>query len=720
MIDEWKRFHYIGFYNYYLKGDIMKIAANLFFVFFFLIIISFSCNQNITTTTTTTITTTTTTIDWKNKINFNSRDVKYKSPFGAVKTGTNVVFKFQCEKDFLTSANLILQKQKVTGDRSISYSQFQSISMTKSSENTSDIWVSEYKFEEKCVYGYYFEVTKNDIKMVVSGQGKRMSVAHYSLPITGGVSVINKSLPYEGQFIQTVYDKDFKTPDWAKDIIFYYIFPDRFRNGNISNDPKQGVDHFYKSDKIEFHTTWIDEKPWVPGNSDGNDKDDEEWCNDFYGGDLAGIKEKLDYLVDLGVNTLYINPIFEAATNHKYDCADYKNIDNNFGTNEEFKILCETAKSKGIRIILDASLNHSSSDSIYMDRYSHYQSYGAFEGEKIRNDSTYYDWYEFRSGETNPDNMYNYWAVPSLANLNDKSESYKKFAISDEDSVTKYWLKQGASGWRMDVAPWVPDDFWREWRVAVKNTNPDAYAICETWWDSSKFFLGDMFDATMNYIFRQVILDYSNGKKTAIVANEILEMLRENYPEEAFYVMMNLLSTHDKPRALWHFGYTEIGKGDYATAVKKLKFSLLFQMIYPGAPSVYYGDEVGVTGGEDPYNRGPYPWTDKGGKPDNILLAEIKSVIKLRNDNPILRRGTIVPIYQDESVICYLRNYQSKYALITLNNSTTNKEIIIDISKLSLPSSFNDILNANKNYQITNNKLVITVDTLWGNVLLSN
>jgi len=354
-----------------------------------------------------------------------------------------------------------------------------------------------------------------------------------------------------------------------------------------------------------------------------------------------------------------------------------------------------------------------------MDRYSHYSSQGAFEGEVIQKDSIYYDWYEFNSDSKSADSMYNYWAVPSLANLNDKSESYRKFAITDSDSVTKYWLKQGSSGWRMDVAPWVPDDFWKEWRVAVKSTNPDAYTVCETWWDSSKYFLGDMFDATMNYIFRQTVLDYASGKKDAKYTNDTLEMLRENYPPEAFYVMMNLLSTHDKPRALWHFGYEEIGKGDYATASKKLKLSILFQMIYPGAPSIYYGDEVGVTGGEDPYNRGPYPWADKGGNPDTNLFNEIKSIVKLRNDNPILRRGSLKPIYEDVNVIAYLRTYNDNSAIVFVNNNSADKEVTIDVTGLGLPNSFNDILNDNKNYQVESNKITLTVKGYWGNVLIN-
>ena len=228
-----------------------------------------------------------------------------------------------------------------------------------------------------------------------------------------------------------------------------------------------------------------------------------------------------------------------------------------------------------------------------------------------------------------------------------------------------------------------------------------------------------MFDATMNYIFRQAVIDYSNGTKTAAQTNDILEMMREDYPEEAFYVLMNLLSTHDKPRALWHYGYLEQGASGYDTAVKKLKLSMLFQMTYPGAPSIYYGDEVGVTGGEDPYNRGPYPWADKGGNPDTSLFNQVKTMVKLRNDNPILRRGTIKPIYSDSNVMAYLRTYQGKTAIICVNNGDTNKEVTLDLSGLGLPTTFNDILNSNTGYTVTNNQLKVTVNAYWGNVLIN-
>ena len=656
-------------------------------------------------------------IEPKEGIVFNSRDTKYKSPYGAVPVGTEVSYKFESLKGALTSANLVLEKQLIIGDRAIEYKEYKTLPMSKTSLDNKDWWEAKYKFDNENVYGYYFEIYIGNYKRILSGAGEIINVEHYKLPKTGGFAVKNSELPNEGQFIQTVYKKDFKTPDWAKDVVYYYIFPERFRNGDKSNDPKVGKDFFYDRKPIEFHENWNDEKPWVPGKNDGIPTDN-EYCNDFYGGDLAGIIEKLDYLKELGINTIYTTPIFEAPSNHKYDTADYMKIDNNFGTLEEFKKLTSEAKKRGIRVILDASINHTGSDSVYMDRYGKYEGIGAFENEVIRKDSPYYDWYLFNENATNPDQKYNQWANPTLATLNPNSQSFREFAFRNENSVMKYWLKQGTAGWRMDVAPWKPDDFWKEWRTEIKKANPDALTVAETWWDSSKYFLGDMFDSTMNYIFRATLFEYAKGNYTAEKTNDILEMMRENYPEEAFYVLMNLMSTHDSARALWHFGYKERNdKSNYEKAVAKLKMSMLFQMTYPGSPAIFYGDEVGVTGGNDPFNRGPYPWEDMGGNPDMKLLEEVKGLLKIRNNNAILRRGTIEPIYADENVIVNFREYEGKKAIILVNNSDKEKTITIKVDE-KLAGKYLDVLN-NGDFEFTGNEVKITVKAHWGNVFIT-
>ena len=436
-----------------------------------------------------------------------------------------------------------------------------------------------------------------------------------------------------------------------------------------------------------FDTDWTFSRhgPPVKGSGDGSDA---VYNNDFFGGDLAGIIEKLDYIKSVGANTIYMTPVFKAASNHKYDTADYKNIDPHVGGNDDFIKLTKEAASRGIRVIPDTSLNHVGSDSIYFDRYAKHGTKGAFLNARVAADSPYADWFRFDTTATEPDKQYKGWVgVLDLPEINKSSPSFRKFAYGDKDSVTKLWLDRGAAGWRMDVVPWVPDDFWRAWRAAVKSHKPDAITIAETWFDSSKFFLGDTFDSTMNYIFRNTVLDYANGG-TANVLYQNIEWIREAYPPQAFYALMNLVSSHDQARALHLFGYKEgATPEDISRAKQRLKLATFFQMTFPGAPAIYYGDEVGVTGGDDPYNRATYPWADLGGKPDTALLAEFQAMTKMRRDHAVLRHGTIsAPIYSDANVIVLARRLENSFALVATNNAVTAKSVHV-----TLPDGVRDI-----------------------------
>lgn len=648
---------------------------------------------------------------------FNSRDLIYKTPFGAVTQGTEVTYKLSAKANDLEKARLVVQTQKITGNQDkeeyLDTIKYPMKKVGVSADGTREYWQVKVKFNNINVYGYYFEAVDGNTTVIYGNNNQVVPVPHTKVIGTGGIgkyySIDDDKF---ARYTQTVYDKNFKTPDWAKDTIYYYIFPDRFKDGDKSNDPQVGVRKFHGKKDIEFHTNWLD-KPYVPG--DG--KSDKEYCNDFFGGDLAGVKQKLDYLKQLGISTIYFNPLFQADSNHKYDTADYMHIDEEFGTNAEFSNLCQAAKEKGIRVILDTSLNHSGSASVYMDKFGTYGSNGALKGGKINTSSPYYSWYKFHPEATNADSMYDQWSDPTLATLQEV-DSYKNFAFRNDNSVTKYWLKMGASGWRMDVAPWKSDEFWREWRKEVKEQDPNALTICETWFDSSKYFLGDMFDSTMNYIFRTAVIDYANGGsgKETMAA---LEMMRENYPKEAFYSLMNLLSTHDVERTLYDYGYTDdsVSKDIINTAKKKLALSALIQMTYPGAPAIYYGDEVGVTGGSDPFNRGTYPWKEDGGNPDTTLLAKYEKFTKLRNNNAILRRGDVAPIYSDDNVMVMLRTYEGKCAIVAVNNAATNKKVTLDLSKVSAAKGFKDALNGGDvKYQ---KQLTLTIPAYYGNVLIS-
>jgi glycosidase len=252
-----------------------------------------------------------------------------------------------------------------------------------------------------------------------------------------------------------------------------------------------------------------------------------------------------------------MTPVFSAASNHKYDTADYRHIDPHFGSDEDFTRLTAEAARRGIRVIPDTSLNHVGSDSIYFDRWAKHGGTGAFEGAKIRTDSPYASWFSFDARQAEPDKQYKGWiGVLDLPEIDKSSADFRRFAYGADDSVMKLWLDRGAAGWRMDVAPWVPDDFWREWRKAIKRHKPDALTIAETWFEASKFFLGDSFDSTMNYVFRNTLLDYAGGGKASAGYRNI-ELMRELYPRQSFNALMDLLSTHDAARALHVFGYQD-------------------------------------------------------------------------------------------------------------------------------------------------------------------
>lgn len=649
---------------------------------------------------------------------FNSRDLKYKVPFGAQPQGSDVKFRILVKVEGIKKVRLVVETQKIVGNlETVFYCDTLKYPMEKSgAEDEREFWSCTVRFNNMNVYSYYFELETDTATLYYGNNEQDFSHTVFKLKGTNGIGKVYTDKKELVKYTQTIYDLDFKTPDWSKDVIYYYIFPERFKNGDKSNDPKPGVRKFYGNQDIEFHDNWTD-KPYVPGDGRGDDI----YCNDFFGGDLEGIRQKLGYLEDLGINTIYINPIFQAVSNHKYDTSDYMQIDEAFGTKEEFKNLIEEAKQRSIRIILDTSINHCGCDSVYMDRYSKYDGVGAFKGEEIQKESPYHDWFIFNEEAEETEEKYEKWlGAASLATLAEV-DSYKDFAYRDENSVTKYWLDFGIAGWRMDVTPWKSDIFWREWRTEVKKKNSEALTICETWFDSSKYLLGDQFDSTMNYLFRFPIFQYAMGGSAVDFVN-ILEMQRENYPEEAFYSLMNLLSTHDTPRALYEFGYKEEGesKETVELAKKRLLLCTLFQMTYPGAPTIYYGDEVSVTGGEDPKNRATYPWEEDGGNPDYLMLKEFKKLTKLRNNNKIFRRGSVEFIFADKNVIVMLRSLGDDFALVAVNNSEEDKKIKLNIEQYKLPNKFCNPLKCDEVLEVNEGSIDVTVNAVSGVVYLGS
>ena len=289
------------------------------------------------------------------------------------------------------------------------------------------------------------------------------------------------------------------------------------------------------------------------------------------------------------------------------------------------------------------------------------------------------------ASQTEPERQYKGWVgVSDLPELDKASPGWRRFAYGAPDAITRRWLRSGAGGWRMDVAPWVPDEFWRGWRQAVKQTRPDAVTIAETWFDASKYFLGDTFDSTMNYVWRNAILDFAAGQDARQLAAH-LQHLREAYPPQALHALMNLLSSHDQPRALYVLGDRDTAPSEVRRlARERFRLASLVQMTLPGAPAVYYGDEVGMSGGDDPYNRAPYPWPDQGGAPDFALRDEMRRLIALRQQKPALRQGALLaPLLQTSQVLVLARQHgqgsRRQWALMAFNNAEQAQTVTIDL-----------------------------------------
>lgn len=649
-------------------------------------------------------------------LHFDSRARTDKAPFGALTNGGEVEFTLHAAPG-VDAATLVIDRRRLEGPQEVlEYGAVARVPLQRSSVDDGDGWSGSYRFDAIGVYGYYFLVDIGGRQYVYENNADPIYWTRERGSNGIGTVAFASDTHHLRRFRQTIYRSDFQVPAWARDIVYYYIFPERFRNGDVHNDPKPGARTFHDH-SVELHRSWL-EKPFLPRSGDGSDN---LYGNDFHGGDLAGIAEKLDYIADLGANTLYLTPIFEAASNHKYDTADYRTIDPHFGGNAAFERLVRAAKRRGMRIILDTSLNHTGSDSIYFDRYAKYPGIGAFDGGQVHPESPYADWYRFDANASTPDHQYRGWAgAQDLPELDKSSSNYRDFAYRADDSIMKRWLDRGASGWRMDVAPWIPDDFWREWRTAVKGHRGDTLTVCETQFEASKFLLGDEFDATMNYVFRDAVEAYANGGDARAIYRTI-ELLREVYPPPAFFAMMNLLSTHDTARALHDFGFRDATTrpDQIALAKRRLRLAVFFQMVFPGAPTVFYGDEVGLTGGDDPFNRVTYPWADRGGEPDLALHDEFRRLIHVRRDNPVLRHGSIdAPAYIDEHVIVLLRRDGRHWAIAALNNDAATHEVDMELPTELRGATFADGLTHAKT-RAQGSRLTISVSALDGRALFA-
>nr|WP_326127301.1 glycoside hydrolase family 13 protein [uncultured Oscillibacter sp.] len=471
----------------------------------------------------------------------------------------------------------------------------------------------------------------------------------------------------------TVYEET-PTPQWFGEGVSYQIFPDRFCRLAIP-DPAGLVGDRW------VHENWADAPEWRP------DPDGEVRNRDFFGGSLEGITSKLPYLADLGVTTLYLCPIFESASNHRYNTADYSRIDPMLGTEEDFRSLCARAGELGIRVILDGVFNHTGSQSLYFNEDGFYPTLGAAQSP----DSPYAGWFSFHPWPTDYDA---WWGIRTLPAVREECPSYIGYIIEGEDSIIRRWLRAGAGGWRLDVADELPDWFIEKIRAVMDRDFPDAFLLGEVWEDAStkvaysrrrRYLLGRELHGVMNYPFRTSLLDYLR-KEQAELFQEAMETLRENYPPAAFYSAMNFLGTHDTPRVLTVLGADvllesreeravyRLSPGERDRGLRRLRLAALVLFTFPGAPTVYYGDEAGMEGYEDPFNRGTYPW---GGE-DLELRSWFRTLGRLRRDREALRRGGLRWLHAAGPLLAFARETEAERLAAVVNAS-------LEEQSLSLP-----------------------------------
>ncbi|MDK2904942.1 MAG: cyclomaltodextrinase / maltogenic alpha-amylase / neopullulanase [Eubacteriaceae bacterium] len=464
----------------------------------------------------------------------------------------------------------------------------------------------------------------------------------------------------------TIYDPKRKSPDWYKEGLMYQIFPDRFNRGpdfDLANFPNDAM----------LHPNWSDCPHYFK-----NEKGEIEYW-DFFGGTLSGITEKLDYLKSLNVTILYLNPIFKAKSNHRYDTGDYMAIDPILGDLESFRTLVSECRKREIRIILDGVFSHTGDDSRYFNRYDHYDSVGAFQSEE----SPYFDWFTFTDY---PCEYACWWGVENMPNTDEMNPEFQKYIFKDPDSVIRYWLKEGASGWRLDVADELPDAFISGLKQAMMEENEDSLLLGEVWEDASRkiaydelrtYLNGFELDSVMNYPFRETFIDFFLGTTSARSASRTMMSLAEHYPQEQFMSNMNLIGSHDRRRILTVLGeafeYCRDAEREHyclepeqlELGRKRLKLISLLQMTFPGVPCIYYGDEAGIQGFEDPFNRCTYPW----GREDQELLDWYRQITKLRQDFPVFQKGSWNPLETGDDVFCFERKDQDHHCLCLFNRN---------------------------------------------------
>ncbi|MGC6767506.1 glycoside hydrolase family 13 protein [Enterococcus sp. LJL51] len=562
-------------------------------------------------------------------IYFNSWLDEYKQPFGAIEKFKNARFSLSVKEEQVEQVSLIMRKE--AGERGL-----ERLPMTASEH---DLYTCGYDFAQGAgLYFYYFEIVNKsatseyETTYCGSNQGQ------------GGPCVLSTDLEQVHPYQITCYDKADAAPDWYREGIVYQIFPDRFFNGNEHQEicnPKKNT---------FIYGTYEDEPIYL--------KDEQgdiiRW--DFYGGNLPGMIKKIPYIKTLGVTVIYLNPIFEAASNHRYDTGDYLAIDGILGDEEQFKQLVSALHENGIRLILDGVFSHVGKNSRYFNFDGRY---GKEAGAYQTQNSPYFPWFKFTEY---PEDYKSWWGIKDLPEVDKANEDFQKFIYAGDSSVLDKWTGLGVDGWRLDVADELPDFFIEGFRKKL-DQYPERVLIGEVWEDASKkqsygerrqYIFGEKLHGVMNYPFRELILSVVRREQVPQATAEQLTVLQENYPMDIFYNNLNNIGTHDTERILTLLD----------NDLSRLNLAVGMMFMLPGVPTIYYGDEAGLTGGKDPENRKFFPWKDK----NQTIFNLYQKWIDRRKKNPVLVQGAFYPFYT-ENILGILRCNEQQAALYLINLS---------------------------------------------------
>ncbi len=689
----------------------------------------------------------------------NTFDPFYRSTEGAAVEGAAVTLRFRTLHATgvwsltLRAYNFDTGSGNTTGpiDTSMPFDQNITVGSTEY-----DIWKTTITLPSSpSVYYYKFKITKD----TTTGFYSDDYLDDYDNLNKDGTGAASDGEPFNS-FQITVYDPNFQTPGWMAAANIYEIFPDRFRNGDSTNDycvngSSAGCPSFYGQPP----SSNIAVTPWNTLLCDPNNSGSGCYNNFgsiFYGGDLLGIQKELDYIQGLGFDSIYMTPIFEASSNHRYDTDDYKNVDPALGGNAALTSLMTEMNRRGMRAIFDGVFNHASSDSTYFNRYNRFATVGACQSLS----SMYRTWFHFNDNNvpcTSTD--YPGWAgFDSLPSFDHTQKAVQDFFFSGSpDNVMLHWFNAGASGWRFDVAPDpnFPHSWWVSTRQYAKGYRSDGPLIGEIWPNASQWLAGDQLDSTMNYRFRRNVTGFARGQYgwsdnndngndsiiplTPSQFDTAMRAVRDDYPPQATSAMMNLMDSPDTNRVLYVL--TELGDTGLTQAKQRLELAALFQFTYIGAPMVYYGDEAAINAPSrfssssgpvgDPYNRAPYPWTDQAGDPsvygppDQSVIGFYTKLGHLRKQYPELWNGAFVTLLTGDtqqattagSTYAYAR-VGSQTAIVALNNgSATNTPVIPVGAYYSDGTTLQDALSGEK-YSVSGGKVSPSLNAMSGVVLL--